>query len=60
MKSNNESPSGDSWPRRIARYLREWPGHSGRIVHDELLRGMSYKVGSGAVSLIVIWMQTRR
>ncbi|MGI3226838.1 hypothetical protein ACRJ4B_26490 [Streptomyces sp. GTA36] len=50
----------DSWPRRIARYLRQWQQRQGRIVSGQMLRGASYSVGSGAVSLIIIWFETRR
>lgn len=45
---------------RAVRYLREWPRRHGRTVHDQVLRGVSYGVGSGAVSLLVIWYETRR
>lgn len=60
MERNKVQAFVDRVWTRAAHYLREWPGHRARIVHDEILRGMSYKVGSGAVSLIVIWIQTRR
>lgn len=45
---------------RMASYLREWPRKYGRTVHRQVIRGASYSLGSGAVSLVIIWFQTRR
>jgi hypothetical protein len=44
---------------RIVRYLREWLRKHGRTVHDQILRGAAYGVGSGAVSLLALWVQAR-
>ncbi|MGW1801558.1 hypothetical protein ACWCQN_37985 [Streptomyces sp. NPDC001984] len=41
------------------RYLRQWAARHGRTVQDQLIRGAAYGVGSGAVSLLVLWVQTR-
>ncbi|MEU0650542.1 hypothetical protein ABZ537_51135, partial [Streptomyces umbrinus] len=60
VTSSYGTPLRDSWPRRIARYLRQWQQRQGRIVSGQMLRGASYSVGSGAVSLIIIWFETRR
>lgn len=49
----------DAWLRRAARYLREWPAGHGRTVQDQMIRGVSYGVGSGAVSLLVVWFEAR-
>lgn len=56
---NKDSLCRESRLRRIRRYLREWPQRQGRTVHDQMIRGASYSLGSGAVSLIVVWFQTR-
>ncbi|MGV9237819.1 hypothetical protein [Streptomyces nigra] len=42
--------------RRAARWrrrMREWR------LHQQLARGMAYGVGSGAVSLLLLWVQSR-
>lgn len=59
-QSNKERDPEDRWLARVVRYLREWPGRHGRTVHDQILHGVSYGVGSGAVSLLVLWYETRR
>lgn len=43
----------------MLRCLRKWAARHGRIVQDQMIRGASYGVGSGAVSLLVLWIQTR-
>lgn len=61
-KTNNYSlprEPRDTWLRRAARYLREWRTRHARTVQDQVLRGMAYGVGSGAVSLIVMWVEAR-
>lgn len=45
---------------RMALHLREWPRKYGRTVHRQVIRGASYSLGSGAVSLVIIWLRTRR
>lgn len=60
MHSNKERPPQDSLIRRVVRYLMEWPHRRGRMVRHQIIRGASYGVGSGAVSLLVIWYETRR
>jgi hypothetical protein len=44
----------------MARGLRKRFAGPGRIVSEELLRGASSRVGSGAVTLLIIWFQSRR
>jgi hypothetical protein len=58
QQPNKEFPGGDRWWRRIARYLRRWRERHGRIISDQMLRGASYSLGSGAVSLIILWFET--
>ncbi|MEV6179900.1 hypothetical protein [Streptomyces sp. NPDC052015] len=38
---------------RIRRRITRWR------IHEHLARGMAYGVGSGAVSLLLLWVQTR-
>ncbi|WP_330346607.1 hypothetical protein OG858_47260 (plasmid) [Streptomyces europaeiscabiei] len=60
MNSNKDSGHGDRWSSRLARYLREWRVRHGRTVHRQMIRGASYSLGSGAVSLLLIWFEARR
>lgn len=60
MQRNKEPDGMDRWMARAVRYLREWPRAHGRTVHNQILNGVAYGVGSGAVSLLVIWYETRR
>lgn len=51
------------WVRRRAgtiRHLRNWIGQHGRNVPSEFLQGAAYKLGSGAVTLLILWWETRR
>jgi hypothetical protein len=43
----------------MARDLRNRFARPGRIVYGQLLRGAVAGVGSGAVSLIIMWWQNR-
>jgi hypothetical protein len=55
-KKNSTNNTADTKEKRLARYRRqlsEWQ------VRKHLVRGMAYGVGSGAVSLLVLWVQTR-
>ncbi|WP_405925799.1 hypothetical protein [Streptomyces sp. NBC_00035] len=58
-QTNNDSLPREPRRRRIARYLREQFGRQGRIVYRQALRGAAYCLGSGAVSLIVVWFEAR-
>ncbi len=64
-QSNNAEPPEPSSPpdkshggrwSRLRKYIRNH-GHS---VHTGFLYGAGTKLGSGAVSLIILWIQTRR
>lgn len=63
MKTNKDPGSVDRWMAqaiaRISSYLRKWPTRHARTVHDQMVSGASYALGSGAVSLIILWFQTR-
>lgn len=59
MQSNKEPGGVDRWLARAVRYLLEWPRRHGRTVHNQMIRGASYTLGSGAVSLIIMWWQSR-
>jgi hypothetical protein len=54
-RSNNPTP-GHPWMP----WLRKWAARHGRTVQNQMIRGASYGVGSGAVSLLVVWFQARR
>ncbi|MFE2644631.1 hypothetical protein ACFXDO_19000 [Streptomyces nigra] len=41
---------------RAARWLRRLRGWR---LHQQLARGMAYSVGSSAVSLLLLWVQSR-
>lgn len=58
-KTNKDMGSVDSFPARALRYLREWPARHGRTVHQQMIRGASYSLGSGAVSIVIMWWQHR-
>jgi hypothetical protein len=45
--------------RRVVRDLRERFARPGRIVYGQLLRGAASGLGSGAVSLLIVWWQNR-
>jgi hypothetical protein len=59
-ETNKNSPSGDSRLRRVVRHLRERIAEPGRTVSTQMLKGASYSLGSGAVSLLILWMEARR
>jgi hypothetical protein len=60
MQTNKDSLPRDSRRCRIRRHLRKWASRNRQTVHDQILRGVSYGIGSGAVSLLVLWYETRR
>jgi hypothetical protein len=57
--SKAQGPRDRRTVRKAARYLRQWSACHGRTVHDQMIRGVSYGVGSGAISLLVIWIEAR-
>jgi hypothetical protein len=59
MQSNKHSAPMDTRRSRIARHLRKWRRRHGHGVHAHLVRGLSYGVGSGAVSLLILWVENR-
>ncbi|MFF9212965.1 MULTISPECIES: hypothetical protein [unclassified Streptomyces] len=40
--------------------LRKWVSDQGRGVPGEFLRGAAYKLGSGAVTVLILWWETHR
>lgn len=56
-KTNKGPGPSDSRRARVLAYLREWPARHGRTVHQQMLRGASYSLGSGAVSVLIVWWQ---
>lgn len=59
MQGNKHSASLDTRRARIGQYLRKWVRHHGRGVQHQAIRGAAYSVGSGTVSLLILWMQAR-
>ncbi|MFI9772454.1 hypothetical protein ACIHJG_37230 [Streptomyces sp. NPDC052415] len=50
------------WSKRCTesiRHLGKWMGQQGRNVPGEFLQGAAYKLGSGAVTLLILWWETR-
>jgi len=58
-QTNKGPDPADSRRARAVAYLREWRARHGRIVHRQMIRGASYSLGSGAVSLLIMWWQHR-
>ena len=56
---NNYSLCRDTRPGRIRHYLRERLARQGRIVYRQVLRGAAYSLGSGAVSVLILWFEAR-
>ncbi|MFI1607628.1 hypothetical protein ACH4YN_36870 [Streptomyces griseofuscus] len=40
------------------RDLRKWTSDQGRSIPGDFLRGAAYKLGSGAVTLLILWRET--
>jgi hypothetical protein len=51
-------PTGGRTTRTIS-YLRTLLKRHGNGVQNQLLQGAAYKVGSGAVTLLILWWETR-
>lgn len=47
------------WRTEAAPHLCKWLRQQGREAPGEFLRGASYKLGSGAVTLLILWWETR-
>ncbi|MFF4355183.1 hypothetical protein [Streptomyces sp. NPDC001530] len=65
MEESNAKRQPKHPPRRdrrraeTIRHLRKWIGQQGRSAPGEFLHGASYKLGSGAVTLLILWWETR-
>ncbi|MGC9499261.1 hypothetical protein [Streptomyces sp. WG7] len=51
--TGNTPDEPETRKQRVRRRMREWQ------IRQHLARGLAYGVGSGAVSLLVVWVQTR-
>ncbi|MFJ4152781.1 hypothetical protein ACIP10_35130 [Streptomyces galbus] len=40
------------------RVVRKWVAAQGRNVPGEFVRGAAYKLGSGAVTVLIVWWET--
>jgi hypothetical protein len=57
-----KQPNKKSPPNALSsafRTLAKWAAHHRRTVPDQMIRGASYGLGSGAVSLLVVWFEAR-
>lgn len=59
-ESNKDFLPRDSHPRRMVRHLRNCLARQGRIVSRQVWRGATYNLSTNAVSLLIIWFQSRR
>ncbi|MDQ1015137.1 hypothetical protein QFZ43_001686 [Streptomyces afghaniensis] len=65
MEESNAKRRPKHPPRRARRraetirHLRKWIRRQGRDVPAEFLQGAACKLGSGAVTLLILWWQTR-
>lgn len=53
------SRSVNRWLASTRNHLRKWAGRGEHTVHHHFLQGMAYKLGSGAVTLLILWWKTR-
>lgn len=44
---------------RLRLFLRERLPGQGRVVYRQMLRGAAYSLGSGGVSLLILWFKAR-
>jgi hypothetical protein len=51
--TDNTPDEPESHTERFRQRMREWQ------IRQQVARGRAYGVGSGAVSLLVLWVQTR-
>lgn len=49
----------DRWRKKNTGHLRKPAGWQRQSVSGEFLRGAAYKLGSGAVTLLILWWETR-
>jgi hypothetical protein len=47
------------WLSSIRIHLRKWAGNGEQSVHHHFLQGAAYKLGSGAVTLLILWWEAR-
>nr|AHE40423.1 Hypothetical protein pFRL6_336 [Streptomyces sp. F12] len=60
MNSRDKHPRPvDRWLSAIRMHLRKWTGSGGQSVQHHFLQGVAYKLGSGAVTLLILWWETR-
>lgn len=51
--------TGARWVCRAARTARSWVARPGLDLHCYFLQGVAYKLGTGAVTLLILWFQSR-
>ncbi|MEU6611567.1 hypothetical protein ABZ922_42275 [Streptomyces shenzhenensis] len=50
----------DRWRTTAVCYLRKWIGQHGQSVQAQFLQGAAHRLGSGAVTLLILWWEARR
>lgn len=59
-ESSKSSLDREDRLHRMVFHLRERLPQQGRIVYGQVLRGAAYSLGSGAVSLLILWFESRQ
>ncbi|GAA2531796.1 hypothetical protein GCM10010423_29150 [Streptomyces levis] len=49
----------DRWLSYMVNHLRKLRGLRRHQIHHHFLQGAAYKLGSGAVTLLILWWETR-
>ncbi|MBQ0867348.1 hypothetical protein [Streptomyces sp. RK75] len=64
--ANDSADDAFSYTARLFRrlrstisHLRGWSQRHGRELHAQFVYGAAHKLGSGAVTLLILWWQTR-
>lgn len=52
-------PRMDRWRTGTMCHLRKWIARHGHSVPSQFLQGAAYKLGSGTVTLLILWWETR-
>ncbi|MER7741972.1 hypothetical protein ABTX34_27290 [Streptomyces sp. NPDC096538] len=50
----------DRWLSSIRSHLQKGRENRGHSVHHHFLQGAAYKLGSGAVTVLILWWEARR
>ncbi|MDI3390625.1 hypothetical protein QIS99_31180 [Streptomyces sp. B-S-A8] len=59
MDTNKVAVPTDNLLGRLRRCAQQWHRRHGRAVYEKVLHGAATGIGSGAVSLVTLWVQSR-